>query len=291
MPAAQIVDNRSVPVAVLIVNYRTYDALDRCLASLRPFVNDTDEVVVVDWESDAAPRGRLEAAHPGVRWVPREDNRGFSAGVNLAVAATSAPTLLLLNPDTEVEGPITRDLENWLAVNPDSAVAGPRVLNRDGSVQPSARRFPGMSTVLGGRSSWLTRRFPNNWFSRRNLVRPDDAASGSTEVDWLAGSCFATRRDVFARLGGLDETFFMYWEDADYCRRVTALGLRCHYLPATTVRHTGGVSSAHNVVPAIRAFHQSAFRLYWKHTRLGRVFAPVVWLGLRLRGEVKILVR
>ena len=291
MPTAQIVDNRWVSVAVLIVNYHTYDALDRCLTSLRPFVHDSDEVVVVDWESDAAPRGQLEAAHPGVRWIPREDNRGFSAGVNLAVAATSAPTLLLLNPDTEVEGPVTRDLERWLAANPDSAVAGPQVLNRDGTVQPSARRFPGVSTVLGGRSTWLTRRFPNNWFSRRNLLRPDSAASGSTEVDWLAGSCFATRRDVFLRLGGLDESFFMYWEDADYCRRAAALGLRCHYLPATTVRHTGGVSSAHNVVPSIRAFHQSAFHLYWKHTRFGRVFAPVVWLGLRLRAEAKIALR
>ena len=276
-------------VAVIIINYRTFDALDRCLASLRPHVSDGDEVVVVDWESDAMRREEIAKRHPWVRWMAREDNRGFSAGVNLAAAATTAPILLLLNPDTEMEGPVVRELGSWLGAHPEAGVLGSRVLNTDGSVQPSARRFPGLTTVLGGRSSWLTRRFPNNWFSRRNLHHGD--ADQFRDVDWLAGSCFATRRDVFERLGGLDESFFMYWEDADYCRRTAAIGLRCHYLPTSTVRHTGGLSSAHNVVPSIRAFHRSAFRLYWKYTRLGRVFAPVVWLGLVLRAEIKVAKR
>jgi N-acetylglucosaminyl-diphospho-decaprenol L-rhamnosyltransferase len=280
-----------VSVAVLIVNYRTYQALDRCLASLLPVMAAGDEVVVVDWVTDAAMRASVAAAHPAVRWIPRSDNLGFAAGVNLAAAATHADTLLLLNPDTQVEGPVVRALEAFLLEHRSAAVAGPLVINLDGSVQPSARRFPGVSTLLGGRSTWLTRRFPNNWFSRRNLVRPDAAAGGATGVDWLAGSCFATPRAVFTRLGGLDESFFMYWEDADYCRRATAIGLTCHYVPTSTVRHTVGLSSAHNAGPSIRAFHQSAFRLYWKHTRLGRAFAPVVWLGLRLRGEVKALLR
>lgn len=279
-------------VAVLIVNYRTYDALARCLSSLEPMLAADDEVVVVDWMSEAGARGDLARSHPRVQWIARDDNRGFAAGVNLAASQSTAATLLLLNPDTLIEGPIVRTLESWLTTYASVAVVGPKVTNTDGTVQPSARRFPGVSTVLGGRSTWLTRRFPNNWFSRRNLVRPvGDAAHGATTVDWLAGSCFATPRRVFERLGGLDESFFMYWEDADYCRRATALGLQCHYLPTSTVRHTGGVSSAHNVVPSIRAFHQSAFHLYWKHTRLGRVFAPLVWVGLRARGEVKILTR
>jgi GT2 family glycosyltransferase len=280
-----------VPVAVLIVNYRTYDALDRCLASLMPHLASDDEVVVVDWVSDAGRRGVLASGYPAVRWIVRTDNLGFSAGINLAARTSTAEILLLLNPDTEVEGPVVRTLDAWLTGNPASAAVGPKVTNADGSVQPSARSFPGVSTVFGGRSTWLTRRFPNNWFSRRNLVRPGSEAAGATEVDWLAGSCFATPRSVFTQLGGLDESFFMYWEDADYCRRATALGLRCFYLPTTTVRHTGGVSSAHNVVPSIRAFHRSAFRLYWKHTRLGRVVAPLVWLGLRVRGEVKVMMR
>ncbi len=285
----------AVRVAVLIINYRTYDALDRCLTSLAPFTSETDEVVVVDWQSDAAQREAIALRHQGVRLIARQDNLGFSAGVNLAAAATSAPVLLLLNPDTEVEGPIVRALGGWLEAHADCGVVGPRVVNVDGTVQPSARRFPGLSTVFGGRSTWLTRRFPNNWFSRHNLLQgagpPGVDAPAGRKADWVAGSCFATRRDVFEQLGGLDESFFMYWEDADYCRRAGALGLHCHYLPTSTVRHTGGLSSALNVVPSIRAFHRSAFHLYWKYAGLGRVFAPVVWLGLMARAEVKVALR
>lgn len=278
-----------MPVAVLIVNYRTYDALDRCLTSLRAVVAGDDEVRVVDWVTDDAQRRPLELRHPFVTWLPSSENLGFSAGINRAAAATTAPVLLLLNPDTQLEGPVVRELEDWLRAHDHVAVAGPRVLNHDGSLQPSARRFPGFSTVLGGRSTWLTRTFPENWFSRRNLLQRD--GRHHAEVDWLAGSCFATRRDVFERLGGMDEAFFMYWEDADYCRRAAALGYTCHYVPTSAVRHTGGVSSAHNVVPSIRAFHRSAFRLFWKHAGLARVLAPVVWMGLWARAEMKIRTR
>lgn len=278
-----------MPVAVLIVNYRTYEALDRCLASVAAETSAADEIVVVDWESDGAQRRPLEARYARVRWLPSAENLGFSAGVNRAAAATSAPVLLLLNPDAALEGPVVRELEAWLDAHPQVAVAGPRVLNGDGTVQPSARRFPGVSTALGGRSTWLTRRFPNNWFSRRNLLQRDGRDPAA--VDWLAGSCLATRRDVFERLGGLDERFFMYWEDADYCRRAGALGYACHYVPTSAVRHTGGASSAHSVVPSIRAFHRSAFRLYWKHAGAGRVLAPLVWMGLQARAALKVWLR
>lgn len=278
----------SVPAAVLIVNYRTYDALDRSLTSLATHLADADEVVVIDWESDAQALAQLSAAHPRVRFEGRAGNHGFAAGVNAAATLTTAPVLILLNPDTEVQGPIVRTLADWLAAHPSCAVVGPRVLDADGRVQASARRFPGVTTALGGRSTWLTKTFPNNWFTRRNLLTSRQPEGESQSVDWLAGSCFATSRVVFESLGGLDEGFFMYWEDADYCRRATRAGHECHYLPVVSVRHTGGLSSAHNVVPAIRAFHQSAYRLFWKHAGIARLMAPLVWAGLWARGEMKV---
>jgi len=278
-----------VRVAVLIVNYRAYDALDRCLASLRPFTSEDDEVVVVDWESDAELREALAVKYPWARFLPSSANHGFSVGVNQAASATTAPILLLLNPDTEAQGPIVRALAGWLEAHPDAAAVGPRVLNTDGTIQPSARRFPGLTTVLGGRSTWLTKRYPGNWFSRRNLLHiASDDERESRQVDWLTGACLATPRRVFEQLGGLDESFFMYWEDADYCHRASALGLTCHYLPTTSVSHIGGASSAHRQVASIRAFHRSAFGLYWKHSRLGRVAAPLIWIGLRVRAEIKV---
>jgi GT2 family glycosyltransferase len=193
----------------------------------------------------------------------------------------------LLNPDATVEGPVITVLEEWLALHDDTAVVGPRVLNADGSVQPSARAFPGFSTLLGGRSAWLTRRYPNNPWSRRNLVGLD--ATSPLDTDWLSGSCLMTRREVFEQLGGLDESFFLYWEDADYCWRVAKLGLRRVYMPTVPVRHYCGGSARYNVARAIREFHRSAYRLHCKHGGIpARLGAPVARAGLYLRGELRV---
>jgi GT2 family glycosyltransferase len=207
--------------------------------------------------------------------------------VNLAANRARAPYLLLLNPDTIIESPLLDEMEAWLRADPRTSVVGPRVRNQDGSTQPSARRFPGLSTVLGGRSTWLTRHRPNNWWSRRNLLGLD--SRNALNVDWVAGSCLMTRRDVFERVGGLDESFFLYWEDADYCRRVVKAGGRCTYLPNVSVRHLGGGSARYVLPEAIRAFHRGAFRLYWKHAGvIGRLTAPLVGAGLYLRGELRL---
>jgi len=274
-------------VAVLIVNYKGYDDLDRALASLTPVLAADDEVAVVDQESDAAALGRVLAAHPRVISVPNAGNSGFAAGVNQAAARTRAPFLLLLNPDAVCAGPVPRVLEHWLLAHPECGVAGPRVLDADGKIQESARRFPGPTTALAGRSTWLTAHFPDNWLTRRNLLAGD--ARGPIAVDWLSGSCFMTRRDVFDRLGGLDEGFFMYWEDADYCRRAGALGLSCTYVPTVEVRHLAGRSAAFDRERSIRAFHASAYRLYRKHYgALGAITAPLVRIGLAVRAELRV---
>jgi GT2 family glycosyltransferase len=276
-----------VSVAVLIVNFRGYDDLDRCLASLAPEIRPGDEVIVVDNESDEARLEIVRARHPEIVTVPSAVNLGFAAGVNLAARRATAPYLLLLNPDTIVEGPLLSRLEEWLSAHPEVTVAGPRILNGDGSTQPSARRFPGVSTVFGGRSTWLTRQYPGNWWSRRNLLGLD--VSGPLDVDWLAGSCLMTRRSAFERLGGLDESFFLYWEDADYCWRVAATGGRRTYVPSAAVRHLGGRSARYDLPGAIRSFHASAFHLYRKRSRtLGQLGEPLVRAGLYVRGELRV---
>ena len=296
-----------MPTAVLIVNYKSYGELGACLASLAPYLSLDDEIVVVDYESDAraldaaievgrsaagrsATASRNAPAGPNVTTLRRADNLGFAAGVNMAAACTRAPYLLLLNPDTSVEGPVVRVLEDWMAGRPDVGVTGARVMNADGSVQATARRFPDVTTAFGGRSTWLTSRFPGNWFSRRNLGAR--GAQAPVDVDWVSGACLMTRRDLFERVGGFDETFFMYWEDADYCYRLARAGYRCSYVPGVpgvSVRHTGGRSAAHDPALAIRAFHRSAFHLYRKHASpFGQLAAPLVGAGLWLRGEWRL---
>ena len=272
--------------AILIVNYRTYPELERCLVSLAPVLRPGDQVAIVDYESDPVALSAAVRVCPRAVLLPRTDNRGFAAGVNLAARATDAPFLLLVNPDSVVEGPLVAFLEDWMVAHPDAGVVGPRVLNADGSVQPSARKFPDWTTWLGGRTTWLTARFPDNPLSRRNLVGRD--SEGALDVDWLSGACQMTRRDAFERVGGFDEGFFMYWEDADYCRRIAAAGLRRVYLPGVCIRHLTGRSAEHAPAAAVRAFHRSAYRLYWKQASVvGRVLAPLVRAGLWLRGEFR----
>lgn len=268
-------------VSILIVNYRSYDELGSCLRSLRQYEPEAD-VVVVDWASDADAVERLRTTHPEARWQAESGNRGFGAGVNLAARLTTAPWLLLLNPDATVEPGLTDTLIASASADPRVAVVGPRILDADGSIQASARRFPGASAVLGGRSTWLTRIWPGNPLSRFNLLATE--MHDVRTVDWVSGACMLIRREAFDSVGGFDEGYFLYWEDADLCRRLETAGWRTVYDPGAQVHHSAARSSRHARARSLVAFHRSVFRYYWKHTGLlWHLGAPLVWLALQLR--------
>jgi GT2 family glycosyltransferase len=279
-------------LAVVIVNYQAYEELTNCLRSLEDIAEPV-AVVVIDHASDAGAADALGRQFPDVRLVRLKANEGFAAGINQGVRATSAPLLLLLNPDCVVEDRGWDTLVDWLDRHQDVAVVGPRINNADGTVQHSARRFPDVTTAVAGRSSWLTRVLPRNALSRRNLPFRDARASSFTDVDWVSGACMLVRRRAFDAVGGMDSGFFLYWEDADFCRRLKYAGFRTVYFPETAVTHMGGRSSRHAAESSIKAFHDSAYRLYRKHAGpLGRLFGPLVFVGLRLRLAVmKQLVR
>jgi GT2 family glycosyltransferase len=279
-------------VAVVIVNYQAYDELRRCLASLGPPCPDMS-VVVVDHESDARAADDLAHDFPHVELLRKATNDGFAAGVNDGARVTRAPYLLFINPDCELDARAAKELTSWMERHPGVAVAGPRIRNADGSVQPSARRFPDMTTAIAGRSSWLTKVLPDNPISRRNLPLRDADLTAPTEVDWVSGACMLVRREAFEAVGGMDQGFFLYWEDADFCRRLNDAGWRTMYLPAATAIHVGGRSSRHAADASLEAFHKSALRLYRKHAgALGSLLTPVVFVALRARlAVIKQLVR
>jgi GT2 family glycosyltransferase len=276
-------DPSNVLADVLIVNYKSYDELGRCLESLEPERSRLEQVLVVDHESDVAAAASLIRRFPWVELIERSTNEGFATGINLGARLGRAPFLLLLNPDCVVTPSTCDRLLRFLTPRVDVAIAGPRILNADGSVQGSARRFPGLTTVIAGRSSWLTRRFPRNPLSRLNLPGLD-AGEQPLDVDWVSGACMLVRRSAFEQAGGMDECFFLYWEDADFCRRLSQLGWRTTYFPGATVVHAGGKSSIHAYQESLVAFHTSAFLLFRKHARWPlRVLTPLVYLTLQLR--------
>ena len=270
-------------VDLVIVNYRSYQELTRCLLSLESHHRALARVVVVDHESDARAAAAVSTSFPWIELLQRPTNEGFATGVNRGVACGQAPFVLLLNPDCVADGAAIEQLVAGATGRPEVAVIGPRILNPDGTVQGSARRFPGVSTFIAGRSSWLTRRFPDNPLSRRNLPWRSET-SETREVDWLSGACMLVRRSAFEQVGGMDERFFLYWEDADLCKRLAGRGWRIVYFPAVTIEHAGGASSIHAYRESLAAFHTSAYKLFTKHAgRPVRWLAPLVYLALQIR--------
>jgi len=283
-------------VAALIVDYNAGGELRRALESVAAELHARAwEGVVVDNASDDHSGPAAEAFAPTVRLLRNAANVGFGRAINQAAAASTAPLLLIMNPDCRLEAGAVAALEEVLTRHPTCAVVGPRILNPDGSVQGSARGDPNMLTGLFGRASLLRRLAPWMPAARRNVRDADLSATstGSEVVDWVSGACVLVRRAAFEQVGGFDERYFLYWEDADLCRRLRARGHHVRYAPGATAVHRVGHSSRTVRPFAIRAFHRSAYLYYATHVARsalhpGRLIARVL-LSIRcwwlLRGE------
>jgi GT2 family glycosyltransferase len=271
-------------VAILVVNFRAYVELTACLTSLEPFVGADLEVIVVDHATSPAEASRLMQRFPWLRLLAMSENPGFASGVNRAARAATATFLLLLNPDCVVASDIGRLLAGWLEQHPEVGACGALVREPNGSIQASARRFPNVTTGFAGRTSWLTRAWPRNAWTRHNLGPSTANVQEPTVVDWVSGACMMVRREAFEAIHGMDDQFFMYWEDADFCFRLKRAGWRTVYNPRVEVLHLTGRSSAYARRAALIAFHRSAFRYFRKHGgRAAKVFAPCVYVVLQAR--------
>ena len=258
-------------VAAVLVNFNAGDELRVALQSI------ADELRGQAWEcavvDNAATDGSSVIAEefaPQVRLLRNAQNVGFGRGVNQGVAATTAPLVLIINPDCRLVAGALGALSADLAAHPDCAIVGPRILSPDGSVQGSARGDPDMLTGVFGRASALRRLLPWLPVSKRNVVDETVAnATGSVVVDWVSGACMLARREALAKVGGFDERYFLYWEDADLCRRLRHAGYHTRYLPTATAVHRVGHSSSTVRPAAIRAFHESAYLYYATHVAPG----------------------
>ena len=172
----------------------------------------------------------------------------------------------------------------------ECAVVAPLVVNEDGTPQGNARGDPTMMTGLFGRTSLMRRLVPRFPAVRRNVVAADAFGNCSLEVDWVSGACCLVRRQAFEDVEGFDERYFLYWEDADLCRRIRRKGGRIRFRPdpAARVVHAVGRSSAGVSAQAMSAFHDSAYRYYATHVARGRVNPArwVAWVLLKARAEI-----
>jgi N-acetylglucosaminyl-diphospho-decaprenol L-rhamnosyltransferase len=213
-------------------------------------------------------------------------NVGFAAGCNRALqAAAGADTVVLLNPDVEVDNRFLAGVAE-LDWPDDLAARGPTILTPEGGVEQSARSFPTARTGVLGRTSLVARVWPSSPMVRRELQAAPD--SGTREVDWVTGACLIAPRDRFESVGPLDEGYFLYWEDADWCRRARDAGMRVEYEPVLTVVHHQGSSSVTRPLMTIVAFHRSALR-YWRlHVSQSRPATALAALALSGRCAIKL---
>lgn len=255
-------------IAAILVNYNAGGELARALRSIADeMVGRSWEAFVVDNASSDGSGGSVADFAPMVQLVQNTANVGFSRGVNQGLAASTAPLVLIMNPDCRLVAGAVAILRSVLDARPDCAIVGPRVLNPDGSVQGSARGDPDMLTGLFGRTALLGRLLPFLPVAKRNVVAEEAIRSGeqSVMVDWLSGACMLARRTALEQVGGFDERFFLYWEDADLCRRLRLHGHHVRYVPSATAIHRVGQSSRTARTFAIRAFHRSAYLYYATH--------------------------
>ncbi len=269
-----MVDDR---VDVVIVTYQSARHLGPCLESLLS-QEALGEIVVVD-NGSTDETGLVAAAHPSVRWVPTETNRGFGSAVNRGVALTSTDLAIVANADCVFDQGCIVALRTRFFENPNVAIVGPTIRSRDGTQYPSFRSFPGF---FGGAAHALLAPFwrGNPWTRRYH---------NPTQVDWVSGTAMAVRRSMWEEIGGFDESYFMYVEDVDLCWRARRGGWDVAVEPTAGLVHEIGGSSTSAPIRLIGAHHRSAFRFWWRSTPARfRPLAPVVAGGLGARAAAAI---
>jgi N-acetylglucosaminyl-diphospho-decaprenol L-rhamnosyltransferase len=263
-PKTQVMD-----LSIVIVNWNVCELLRRCLLSVDKALPPdlAAEVVVVDNASSDGSADMVRREFPAVRLVASDENLGYARGNNRGAAETSGRYLLILNPDTEVAGNALATMVRYLDERPPVGAVGPQLRYADGTLQSSRRRFPTLATAFC-ESTLLHQWFPNNRAARRYHLsdRPADAPQA---VDWLVGAALMIRREAWQQVGPLDESFFMYFEELDWCRRCQAAGWEIHYVPAAQIVHYEGKSSEQVVAVRTIRFQRSKVRYFCKYYGAG----------------------
>jgi N-acetylglucosaminyl-diphospho-decaprenol L-rhamnosyltransferase len=261
----------------------------------------TVDVVVVAYRSAATLRGCVEplAAMPGVRVTVVDNaspddgaatiadlpitviraprNGGFSYGCNLGAARAVAPYLLFLNPDARIDAAALATLVAVLDDDPATGLVGPRILDDDGSLAPSLRRFPRLRSTYA-QALFMHRLWPRAAWTDE-VIRDEAAYERSATMEWVSGACMLVRRSAYEAIGGFDERFFLYCEDTDLCLRLWQAGYAVRFEPAAEVDHVGGASSGAGETQAIAARSRVLYARKHRSPGAARLEALGVALG------------
>lgn len=265
-------------LSIIIVSWNVADLLRDCLRSLDANRGALDlEVIVVDSASSDNSVTMVQTEFLWVTLLACAENVGFPKGNNLGLARANGRYILLLNPDTVVLDDALSKMMAYVQQNPEVGVLGCQLRNGDGTIQSSKRRFPTLTTAFF-ESTWLETVAPRGVLA--SYYAQDLADDVVNDVDWVMGACMLVPRQVVAEVGGMDEAYFMYSEELDWCRRIKDSGWRVVYYPEAQIIHYVGQSSDQAVVARHINFQQAKLRYFRKYN--GRFAALVLRLFLLL---------
>lgn len=261
-------------LSIVIVNWNTREMTRDCLASVRAGLRGlAAEVIVIDNASSDGSAEMIAADFPECILIRNTGNRGFAAANNQGFAIARGRQVLLLNTDTLIHGDVLPASVAWLDARPEVGAMGCRVLNTDGSVQLTCSMYPSILNQFLQLSGLSKLTFPR-FFGR--YLMTDWQRDSEREVEVITGCYLMVRRDVIAEVGGLDEAFFFYGEETDWCRRIRDAGWRLVFAPVGEItHHDGGSVKAHDHRRDVM-LSQAKVRLHRKHG--GLPAAAVIWM-------------
>lgn len=287
--------DEAVDVLVAIVTFNSGNDVFDAVGSVGPAAGDLrTHIVVADNASTDGVAHRLRHSRADVSVIEMGSNTGFARANNRAFSSTDSDAVLTLNPDAVLQSGSLLELVAFARAHPNAGVVAPALRFPDGRDQRTARSFPTAAAGLFGRRSPLTRMFPGNRWSKRFLDPTGNHGRPTGEpfrCDWVSGACMLVPRSVLDRVGGFDEKYFLFWEDADWCKRIVDAGYEVWTVPTAVVVHDEGGSRQHGwPTPVTLHFHRGAYR-YWRTHVAPQWWNPLRWLAaIALGGRAALLI-
>jgi len=278
-------------LSVIIVNYNVRAFLENALISIGKAMEGIDgEIIVADNASDDGSVEMMRGKFPNVTLIANEQNVGFAAANNQAFLHSRGEYFLLINPDTIVQEDTFRVMIDFLDTHPEVGLAGCRILNPDGTLQLACRRsFPTPWVALTKIMGLSTLFSHSRIFGRYNLAYLDP--DKTYEVDAVSGSFMFVRRKAIEHVGILDDQFFMYGEDLDWCYRIKKAGWKIYYVHSTQIVHYKGQSVRRSDIDDVKLFYHAMRLFVKKHFSYGVLFELVLGIGIALREWIAFLAK
>lgn len=221
-------------MSVVIVAYNSENFIDKCISSVIKNLQSGGEIIVIDNSSTDGTVSELEKFGSKIKLIKSTENLGFAKACNKAAKEASGDYLFILNPDTQLDKPILDDLVSFYEDIPEVGIVAPKLIMADGKVQQSVKKLP---TIWGAFKEYILG--VKNAYSQYI-----PAGDQPTEVEMVYGAAMLIKRDLFEKLGGFNEQFFLYYEDADLCKRVREVGKRIYYYPKVSLIHLVGATKS-----------------------------------------------